>query len=166
MRYRPPTRTRGLIQIGTLQVISPRRIPSRSRLVTTIKPVYVQRCRPPRLQNAGPPTNVAKREQDSRHFQDSAGPRDANLNGRLIAAQPHRRGEECCGDGQTDPQPRTAKECSRCDMCHGPRWEHIVRGVKRWRGSDQSRPHQRSEMPGTEHDEFDDADRDQRQRSP
>src|SRR5690348_2953414 len=42
MRYRPPTRTRGLIQIRTLQVISPRRMPSRSRFVNTMKRVYDQ----------------------------------------------------------------------------------------------------------------------------
>src|SRR5579862_2065148 len=34
--YFPPTRTRGRIQMRTLQVISPRRTPSRSRLVNVM----------------------------------------------------------------------------------------------------------------------------------
>ena len=63
IRYRAPTLTRGLIHIRTLQVISPRRIPSRSRLVNVMKRVYVQRCTAPSLQNDALPTNVAKREQ-------------------------------------------------------------------------------------------------------
>src|ERR1700682_5044619 len=37
MRYRAPTLTWGRAQIRTLQVISPRRTPSRSRLVNTMK---------------------------------------------------------------------------------------------------------------------------------
>ena len=101
IRYRPPTRTRGVIHMRTLQVISPRRILSRSRFVNTIKRVYVQ-CA---LRLAGV----------------------ANLNGHLISAQPHRRSEEYCRDDQPDPQPRAAQECARRDMCHRPRWEHIVR---------------------------------------
>jgi hypothetical protein len=40
MRYRPPTLTCGRVQIRTLQVISPRRTPSRSRLVNVMMTVY------------------------------------------------------------------------------------------------------------------------------
>jgi len=40
MGYRPPTLTRAAIQNLTLHVISPRRIPSRNRLVNTMRRVY------------------------------------------------------------------------------------------------------------------------------
>lgn len=119
------------------------------------------------------PYSLAK--PPSEHHEDSLRPtvqpaqfakRRPTLNGSLIAAQPHRRGEKYCCDDEADPQPRTAQKCSCRDMCHGPRREHIVRGVKRWRGSNQSRPHQGSEMPGSKHDEFNAANGDQRQRSP
>src|ERR1700692_4153791 len=40
MRYLAPTLTWGRVQIRTLQVISPRRTPSRSRLVNVMKRVY------------------------------------------------------------------------------------------------------------------------------
>jgi len=52
MRYRAPTLTWGRIQIRTLQVISPRRIPSRSRLVNVIKRVYVRWCSAPSMPNS------------------------------------------------------------------------------------------------------------------
>src|SRR5271167_877849 len=52
----------------TLQVISLRRIPSRSRLVNTMKRVYDQRRSVPSLQNDGWPTNVRKLGAASRHF--------------------------------------------------------------------------------------------------
>src|SRR5437867_7697265 len=40
IRYRAPTLTWGRVHIRTLQVISPRRIPSRKRLVKTTRTVY------------------------------------------------------------------------------------------------------------------------------
>jgi hypothetical protein len=64
-RYRAPTRTRGLIHIRALQVISPRRIPSRSRLVNTMKRVYVQRCSRPRLQECRPNPREPKSVPDT-----------------------------------------------------------------------------------------------------
>lgn len=39
--YRPPTFTWGRIQMRTLQVISPRWTPSRSRLANTMQRVYI-----------------------------------------------------------------------------------------------------------------------------
>src|SRR5262245_27547809 len=71
--YRPPTVTCGRIQMRTLQVISPRRTPSRSRFVKSIR---------------GPPPRSPARESPSL--------RSGGFQARL---QPPVRNEEADGDG-------------------------------------------------------------------
>jgi hypothetical protein len=52
----------------TLQVISPRRIPSRSRLVNVMKRVYLQRCSPPSLRKRRATDKCREAGAGSRYF--------------------------------------------------------------------------------------------------
>ncbi len=71
MRYREPTLTCGLFQIRTLQVISPRRTPSRRRLVNTMERVYPSR----RLEAVGRHGHVSHMFVCCKHVEDDSGQR-------------------------------------------------------------------------------------------